>query len=78
MRHNFNLIYNLYINFKFQKFLITFYIIIYKVFSKISQTPIYQYLAKIRDNIHITEGNKVLGYPLAIFDCYSGSGSYMP
>ena len=48
MRHNFNLIYNLYINFNFQKFLITIYIIIYKIYSKIFQTLIFQYLAKIQ------------------------------
>ena len=50
MRQNFNLIYNLYINFKFQKFLITIYIINYKIFLKISQILIYQYFAKIADN----------------------------
>ena len=50
MRQNFNLFYNLYTNFNFTKFLITIYIIIYKFFSKISQTLIYQYLAKITDN----------------------------
>ena len=48
MRHNFNLIYNLYINLKFQKFLITIYIIIYKFFLKISQTLISLDLAKIQ------------------------------
>ena len=50
MHHNFNLIYNLYINFKFIKFLITIYIIIYKIFSKISQSLIFQCLARITDN----------------------------
>ena len=50
MRLKFNLIYNLYANFKFQKNLITIYIIIYKIFWKISKTRIYQYFAKIADN----------------------------
>ena len=49
-RLNFNLIYNIYTNLNFTKFLITIYIIIYKIFSKISQILIYQYLAKITDN----------------------------
>jgi len=50
MRHNFNKFYNLYINLKFQNFLIIIYIVIYKIFQKISQTLIYQYLAKIIGN----------------------------
>ena len=50
MRINFELSYNHYINFKFQKFLITIYINICKIFKKIFKTLIYQYLAKILDN----------------------------
>ena len=51
MRLNFDLNNNHYINFKFQKFLIIIYIIIYIIFFKISQPLVYQYLAKITDNI---------------------------
>ena len=50
MRLNFNLIYNVYIKLKFQKFLITIYIIIYKFLSKISKTLISQYLPYFVDN----------------------------